>query len=145
VSRDRGDEFYRVDLGRPGRIHVGDDRPGPEGGREQGEEREGRLIDIGRGNPVIFADQPQLGGEDRVLEPHPLRRPGRAGGEDDRRQVVRRRDMTGKNTLVAIDRPADVGPEEPGREAAAEEMADGGEGLLEQPGEDQGPGDADQD
>ena len=88
VVQQGADEFLRVDLGWPGRVHVRDHRPGAEGCGEQAEQRKTRLVNVSRADAVVVANQLQLGVEDAVGVLHALGRTGGAGGEDDRGQVV---------------------------------------------------------
>ena len=87
---DGPDDLPRIDLRRPGRVHVGDDRRHPERRVEERKEREGGQIHIARTAVENPTNRLDLGGEVAVAVDHALGRTGAARGEDDGGDLVAR-------------------------------------------------------
>ena len=85
---DRFDDIPRIDLRRPRRVHVGNDRRHSHRAVEQGEQRKAGQVDLARLDVVEIADLVDLPVEVAVAIEHALGRTGAAGGEDDRRRIV---------------------------------------------------------
>ena len=118
VGVDGVDDLPGIHRPRAGEVHFRDDGGHAERRGEQGEEREGREVDLAGLYAVDLLQRPDLRGEVAVVVDGALGRPGAAAGEEDGGYVLclGRGRLEGGVVPVLVDHPGKGGslPEEAG-------------------------------